>query len=47
MAAEETASDQVKFRTDISREDKKVFSHLLTGTEEPAISVHGLLKKIF
>lgn len=47
MAAKEVAPNQVQFRTDISQEDKKVFTHLLTGTQQPASSVLGLLKKFF
>ncbi len=47
MAAKEIAPTQVQFRTDISSEDKQVFTQLLTGNQQPASSVLGLLKKFF
>jgi hypothetical protein len=47
MATKKVSTSEVDFRTDISAEDKKVFNHLLTGTQQEGSKVLLLLKRFF
>jgi len=40
-------SSGVQFKTEISKEDKKIFDHILNGEEENGQRVLNLLRKFF
>jgi hypothetical protein len=47
MGARKLASNEVDFKTDITKEDKDLFNNILSGKEENGSKVLTLLKKFF